>query len=156
MTEATTPINLPLDTASLAGTLNALFMGFQVIGFDWKYLYVNAAAAGHGRSTPEALIGRTMFEAYPDIASQEPLMTFLRRAMTDRSSQVLENQFTFPDGTTQWFYVRVEPVPHGICIYSVDINERKQSELALRERLAKLEGRPAGVFGRLWRAIRMR
>ena len=65
MAEATTPINLPLDTASLAGTLNALFMGFQVIGFDWKYLYVNAAAAGHGRSTPEALIGRTMFEAYP-------------------------------------------------------------------------------------------
>ena len=76
MPDAPTQCLPPVDPESLARTLNALFMGFQVIGFDWTYLYVNPAAAGHGRSSPEALIGRTMFEAYPEIGQQEPLMTF--------------------------------------------------------------------------------
>ncbi len=153
MPDAPTQCLPPVDPESLALTLNALFMGFQVIGFDWTYLYVNPAAAGHGRSSPEALIGRTMFEAYPEIGQQEPLMTFLRGAMTDRRSHVFENEFAFPDGTVRWFHVRVDPVPAGICVYSVDINERKQAELRLRERLAEFEGQRPPLLKRLWQAI---
>ena len=154
MSDADTCIVPPIDPASLARTLNALFMGFQVIGFDWTYLYVNPAAAGHGRTTPGALIGRTLFDAFPDIARQEPLMTFLRQAMTNRTSHVFEHQFMFPDGGLHWFHVRVEPVPEGICIYSVDINERKKSELKLQERLAKLEGQRKPLLTRMWQFLR--
>jgi len=135
---------------SLTRTLNALFMGFQVIGFDWRYIYVNPAAAGHGRTSPDALIGRTMFEAFPDIQRQQPLISHLRNAMKDRTSHVFENEFTFPDGTRHWFYIRVEPVPEGICIYSVDINERKETELALQRRVAELEAGRLPVMTRLW------
>lgn len=153
MSDDLSPMLPPIDPTSLARTLNALFMGFQVIGFDWKYVYVNPAAAGHGRTTPDALIGRTLFEAYPDIAHQEPLMSFLSGAMTNRTSHVFENQFTFPDGTLHWFHVRVEPVPEGICIYSVDINERKKTELKLRERLATLEARRKPLLTRMWNSL---
>jgi PAS domain S-box-containing protein len=142
-----------VDPESLARTLNALFMGFQVIGLDWRYLYVNPAAAGHGRTTPEALIGRTMFDAYPEIAQQEPLMSYLRRAMTERTSHVFENEFAFPDGTLRWFHVRVDPVPEGICVYSVDIDERKQAELKLQQRLAALETPRPRLLKRIWDAI---
>ena len=152
MPDAATPILPPVDPNSLARTLNALFMGFQVIGFDWKYLYVNPAAAGHGRTSPAALIGRTMSEAFPDITQQEPLTSFLRAAMTERTSHAFENEFMFPDGTKRWFYVRVEPVPEGICVYSVDINDRKTTELRLYERLARLERRPP-LLRRIWQAI---
>jgi PAS domain S-box-containing protein len=141
------------DHESLTRTLNALFMGFQVIGVDWKYLFVNPAAAGHGRTSPRDLIGRTMFEAFPDIEHQEPLMSYLRSAMKDRTSHVFENQFTFPDGTTHWFHIRVEPVPEGICIYSVDINERKERELTLQRRVAELERRRLPFITRLWRSL---
>jgi PAS domain S-box-containing protein len=143
----------PVDLESLARTLNALFLGFQVIGFDWKYIYVNPAAAGHGRTTPEALIGRSIFESYPDIASQEPLMSHLRRAMEERTNHVFENQFTFPDGTMRWFHIRVEPVPEGICIYSVDIDERKTAEVALRDKLARLEGTRPTLLRRVWQSL---
>jgi PAS domain S-box-containing protein len=153
MPDAPTQCLPPVDPDSLARTLNALFMGFQVIGFDWTYLYVNPAAAGHGRSTPEALVGRTMFEAYPEIARQEPLMSHLRGAMTDRTSHVFEHEFLFPDGTLHWFHVRVDPVPEGICVYSVDINDRKQAEIKLRERVAALEGERPPLLKRIWHAL---
>jgi len=153
MSDAPTQCLPPVDPESLARTLNALFMGFQIIGFDWTYLYVNPAAAGHGRTSPEALIGRSMLEVYPGIDQQEPLISVLRRAMTDRTSHVFENEFAFPDGTLRWFYVRVDPVPEGICVYSVDINERKQAELKLRARLTALEGRRPRLWKRLWQSI---
>ena len=73
--------------------------------------------------------------------------------MTDRRSHVFENEFAFPDGTLRWFHVRVDPVPEGICVYSVDINERKQAELRLRERLAEFEGQRPPLLKRLWQAI---
>ena len=153
MQDASPPCLPPVDPHSLARTLNALFMGFQVIGFDWTYLYVNPAAAGHGRTTPEALIGRSMLEAYPEIDKQEPLMSFMRRAMTERTSHVFENEFAFPDGTRRWFHVRVDPVPEGICVYSVDINERRQAEIVLSRQLTKLEGPRPPLLKRLWQAI---
>ena len=41
--------------------------GFQIISRDWRYLYVNPAAARHGRRAPEELFGRRMSEVYPGI-----------------------------------------------------------------------------------------
>ena len=48
--------------------------------------------------------------------------------MDERRSEVLENQFTFPDGTSRWFELRIQPVPAGICIYSSDIEDRKRRQ----------------------------
>jgi hypothetical protein len=47
--------------------VDCLRVGFQVIGFDWRYVYVNPAAAAHGRRTVAQLSGRTMMECYPGI-----------------------------------------------------------------------------------------
>ena len=152
MPDAISPCLPPIDPETLARSLNSLFMGFQVIGFDWKYLYVNTAAAAHGRTTPDALIGRGMFEVFPEIEHQEPLISLMRRAMTDRTRHVFENEFTFPDGTNRWFHVRVEPVPEGICVYSVDINDRRTEEVQLREQLAAHQGRQP-LLKRIWRAL---
>jgi two-component system cell cycle sensor histidine kinase/response regulator CckA len=110
--------------------LDSLQEGFQVIGFDWKYIYLNPAAARHGRRDSRELNGKAMTEAYPGI-DRTPLFEILRRAMEERTTHVFENQFTFPDGTMHWFEVRVQPVPEGICIYSSDIEARKRRELAV-------------------------
>ena len=39
--------------------------GFERIGFDWKYLYLNDAAASRYGRTRESLLGCTIFEAVP-------------------------------------------------------------------------------------------
>lgn len=107
--------------------LDCLAEGFQIIDADWKYVYVNPAAAKHGRRDAAALIGKPMMDAYPGI-DRTPLFAVLRTCMEERTSEVIENQFTFPDGSTQWFELRIRPVPAGICIYSADIESRKRPQ----------------------------
>ena len=142
----------PLDPAGLwpsspeedhrsRDALDRMLAGFQIIGFDWKYLYVNPAAARHGRQqSPRDLLGRTMMEAYPGI-EQTPLFRELGRCMRERGIESFENEFTFADGTRRWFELRIQPVPEGVCVYSVDIHARKVKELALAHRVAELESR---------------
>jgi PAS domain S-box-containing protein len=116
--------------------LDCLTEGFQIIGPDWTYVYVNPAAARHGRQDAEELIGKAMTEAYPGI-DRTPLFAVLRECMERRVSREVENQFTFPDGTTRWFELRIRPVPDGICIYSADIEARKRPQ-SLSRRIRQL------------------
>jgi PAS domain S-box-containing protein len=120
-----------VDSDPVRTALEYLSEGFQIISPDWKYLYVNPAAARHGRRDASALIGTQMVEAYPGI-NQTALFDVLRRCMEQRTRAVVENEFTFPDGTTQWFELRIRPVPAGICIYSADIEHRKRPQPLLR------------------------
>lgn len=132
----------PEDDHRARDALDRLLVGFQIIGFDWRYLYVNPAAAQHGRRTPVELLGRTMEEVYPGIRGTA-LFRQLQRCMEDRSIATLENEFEYPDGTRQWFEIRIQPVPEGLCVYSVDIDDRKEAAQALARRLETLESRSA-------------
>jgi PAS domain S-box-containing protein len=123
-------------------TLDNLLEGFQIVGRDWTYLYVNPAAARQGRRAAAELEGRKMHEAYPGF-ERAPLFARLERCMEERTPAAVENLFTYPDGTSRWFELRVEPVPEGLCIHSIDIQERKDAEDALRRVNADLEGQVA-------------
>jgi PAS domain S-box-containing protein len=114
----------------LRQALDHLREGFQIIGFDFIYLYVNPQAAAHGRRTPEDLCGRTMEECYPGI-EKTPVFAELKRCMANRTGSIFENEFEFPDGSKRWFELRIAPVPDGLCIYSLDIQKRKEAEAAL-------------------------
>src|SRR3954470_1909228 len=98
--------------------------GFQVIGPDWRYRYVNPAAAAHGRRTVQELVGRVMHEVYPGI-EKTPLFAALERVMRDRQASGSDTLFTYPGGESRWFEIRIEPVPEGVCVYSLDIHDRK-------------------------------
>ena len=128
----------PLANEHVRRTLDNLLEGCQVIGPDFRYLYLNPAAARHGRRTVEELIGRTMDEAYPGIRDTT-LFEDLRRCMVERSFVAMENEFTFPDGSTAWFELRMEPVPDGVFILSMDITERRRSTQALRDLARRYE-----------------
>ncbi|MHB8421025.1 MAG: hybrid sensor histidine kinase/response regulator [Myxococcales bacterium] len=114
--------------------LDHLLEGCQTLGFDYRYLYLNDAAAAHGRSSKEQLLGRTMMECYPGIEAT-PMFATLRRCLESRSHLRMENQFTFPDGGIGWFELRFVPVPEGVFILSLDITDRKRAE----EKLAHTE-----------------
>ncbi|MDO9019623.1 MAG: ATP-binding protein [Myxococcales bacterium] len=110
--------------------VESLLEGCQVIGFDWRYLYVNDAVVQQGQRAREDLLGRTMMECYPGI-DETPMFATLRRCMEERSHERLENEFTFPDGSTGFFELRFLPVVNGACVLSMDITQRKRSEAAL-------------------------
>lgn len=111
-------------------TLDNMLEGCQIIGFDWRYIYVNDTAAKQGRRKREELLHRTMMETYPGIENTD-MFRVLQRCMEERLPDSMENEFAFPDGTTGWFELRTQPVPEGLFILSLDITEHKQDETAL-------------------------
>jgi PAS domain S-box-containing protein len=107
--------------------------GIQVIGYDWKYLFVNHSFVRQNRqSGEEAFAGYTVMEKYPGIEGTE-LFAILRRCMQERSTKIIENEFIFPDGRKEWFELSIQPVTKGLFILSLDITERKKGEIALQE-----------------------
>ena len=106
--------------------LDSLMEGCQIVGFDWRYLYVNRAAARQGHMTKEALLGRTMMEIYPGIDGTE-LGADIRRCLEARAVIARQNRFTYPDGSAGWFELRIEPVPEGAFILSLDVTESKRN-----------------------------
>ena len=110
--------------------LDSLLEGCQVIGFDYTYLYVNETVVAQGRQSREQLLGRTMTECYPGI-ERTPMFAPLQRCMTERKHDRMENEFTFPDGSTGWFELRFVPVPEGACILSLDITGQKRATATL-------------------------
>ena len=120
--------------------LDSMMEGCQIVDFDWRFVYVNDTLAQQGRYTPEQLLNHTMMEMYPGIEDTD-LFQILRRCMTDRVPQRIENQFQFPDGSVGWFELSIQPAHEGIFILSTDITERKRAELALQEAREHLEQR---------------
>jgi two-component system, cell cycle sensor histidine kinase and response regulator CckA len=107
--------------------LDTMMEGFQIVGYDWRYLYINDAAAGYGRRKKEDMLGHSVTEIYPGF-ERTSMFAGLRRCMEERASQHIEEEFTFPDNATAWFELIIQPVPEGISILSMDITERKLAE----------------------------
>jgi nitrogen-specific signal transduction histidine kinase len=119
--------------------LDSLMEGFQAIGFDWRYQYVNKAVVTQSKlASKEDLIGFTMMEKFPGIENTEMFAT-LKRSMSERVCLTMENEFEFPDHSKGWFELRIEPIPSGIFILSFDITERKKAERQKEDHLHALE-----------------
>ncbi|OFX58129.1 MAG: hypothetical protein A2046_10370 [Bacteroidetes bacterium GWA2_30_7] len=111
-------------------TLDNMLEGAQIIGFDWRYLYVNDTFVKHSKYTREKLQKYTVLELYPGIENT-PIYDIYLKCFVERVSIHLENEFVFPDGSVGWFDLSFQPIPEGIFILSIDITERKLAEIKL-------------------------
>lgn len=124
------------------GTLDRMIEGCQIIDREYRYVYLNEAAAAHGRADRTELVGRTMMEAYPGI-EQTALFATLRECMETRAMRTFENAFSYPDGTKAVFELVVQAVPEGILISSLDVTAQKLSQEAVLQLNTNLEERVA-------------
>lgn len=116
--------------AALKFAVEEMIEGIQIIDFNWKYIYLNKAAARHGRKNKEELVGRTMQDCYPGIDKTQ-VFSDLEYVMKKRVPRRIENEFEYEDNKKCWFELVVEPFPDGILIRSVDITDRKKLEQQL-------------------------
>lgn len=117
--------------------MDELLEGCQVVGFDYRYLYLNKAALNQSHKSTGELIDHTMMECFPGIENTKMFST-LRQCMENRRPKQMENEFTYPDGTKKWYELRFEPVPEGVFILSVDITPRKKAQEELKNTEAQL------------------
>ena len=118
-------------------TLESMMEGCQIIGYDWRYIYINTSAEKQNRRPTKELLGKIYMDMWPGVESTA-VYVGLRQCMDKRIPQHLVTEFIFPDGSRGWFELSIEPVPDGIFILSSDITERKRAEQALLEREMKL------------------
>jgi len=119
-------------------TLDNMLEGAQLIGFDWRYIYVNKALEKQGKYSKEELIGYTMMEKYPGIEATEVFKS-IQQCFNQRVAIQMETEFTFPDKTVGCFELKIQPVPEGVFILSVDITERKKAEKEIKQLNDSLE-----------------
>ncbi|MBN8219857.1 MAG: response regulator [Spirochaetes bacterium] len=120
----------------LADAVGSMLEGYQIIDREFRYVYVNAAAARHGQTTVHDLIGKKMPEAYPGIEATD-VFGKIRAAIFAGETHYLTNKFEFPDGSSGHFELRIQPVPQGAVVFSIDVTERELQ----RERNEKLKER---------------
>ena len=104
--------------------LESIRDGFFATDSAWRLTYVNQRAAEKLGLTPEAMVGQSIWEAFPHILGtiQE---TQYRKAMTERVPVVFELDGVL---TPHSYEIRCFPTVEGISVYCLDTTERKQNE----------------------------
>jgi PAS domain S-box-containing protein len=111
-------------------------IGDAYIAFDteWRYTYVNGKAAELAQKPASELIGRRVWDEFPE-AVKTPFYSELHRAMREQRPVEFNNYFE-PLG--RWFENSVYPSPAGVGVYYRDITERVRTHRALERKTAEL------------------
>ena len=115
--------------------LESISDGFITLDRDWRYTYVNAAAAKMLGKRSEELLGMSMWDAWREAASTE-LGAACRRSMQENTP--IEEETFFPDPVSRWFQIRCYPSSEGLTIFLNDVHEHRRAGEALRESEARL------------------
>jgi PAS domain S-box-containing protein len=104
---------------------------FFALNHQWQFTYINGQAAQLLGRMPEELLGRDIWEEFPEFASS----AFFEQYCKAVSEQVPVEFERFCPHKNLWYEIRAYPSPDGLCVYFHDISDRKQIEQALeRER----------------------
>ena len=133
--------------ARFHSTLDNMIEGGQIIGLDWRYIYINKAAENQNQRSNEELLGNRYMDVWPGIESTE-VFAKLKRCMEERIPQEMENFFVFPNKTTGWFNLKITPVPEGVFILSLDITKRKKAEEAAAKQAELIDLSPDAIIVR--------
>jgi PAS domain S-box-containing protein len=103
----------------------------HLVSYDrqWRYTFVNAAAARVLGRSREELLGRRVWELFPE-AVGNPYYAALEQAAREQRVLRLEHYYAPFD---RWFENHIYPSEDGVTVLATDITARKRAEAALRE-----------------------
>lgn len=124
--------------------------GFVAIDRNGRFTYVNRRAGELARRDPRHLIGKSVWDAFPENVNG-PFHGAYQRALAARQPTEAEEYIPQHD---RWYTGRVYPSDAGVVVFFHDITDRKRTEIALRASEARFRGvLESGMFGILfWNA----
>ncbi|GHE07154.1 PAS domain-containing protein [Klenkia taihuensis] len=115
--------------------LTAMPSGFVSLDRDWRFTLLNPAAeALLGRSQAE-LLGRTIWEAFPDTAGSEFERGY-RAAVATQQPQTVHAHY--PPPLDAWYDVLCWPSPDGLSLFFTDVTDRARSDAQAAASTARL------------------
>ncbi|MEG4505895.1 PAS domain-containing protein [Microcoleus sp. F6_B4] len=144
-----TPIAQPQPKAvchapaqQLSDTLESISDGFFALDRDWRFTYLNSQAARWLNRAPKDLIGRRIWEEFPESVGSLFEQEY-RRAAT---FQVTVSFESFYPPLNAWYAVRAYPIASGLAVYFQDVTEEKAARAAfikqaqtVQQQLAEIE-----------------
>lgn len=102
-----------------------------VLGPDWRYLYVSAAAAEIIGRPPDECVGAVVWDLLPEVVGT-PQHAAVVQAMEHRTRETFSWYF---DTVDRWYEQHALPVGDGLVVYVLDISER-MAEVTRAEHLS--------------------
>lgn len=110
----------------LTETLNASGEGFFVLDGAWRFVFVNRSAERMLGRLSGALLGRNLWEEFPQALGG--VFELRYREAVDTQSSVTFEEF-YPD--LGWFNIHAYPSAGGLAVHFQDITERKRIQASL-------------------------
>ncbi len=127
--------------------LRSISDGFIALDRDWRYTTVNDRACESMGMSRDEVLGRCIWELYPDTIGT-PFEVELRRAVVEQKPSVFEYFYPSRD---RWYENRLYPTADGLTIFFAEVTERRRTEEALRESEGRFRNmadqRPGGGLG---------
>ena len=120
-------------TARYEEALDGLDDHFVILDEEWRYVFVNTRAAEVLGRPAEDLLGKVIWEFFPEAVGNQ-FYGELQRAATERVSIHSEHYYPPFD---RWFVNHIYPYAGGVCVFTTDITELKRAQQE-RERLYAL------------------
>ncbi|MFG0314385.1 MAG: PAS domain S-box protein, partial [Phycisphaerales bacterium] len=112
----------------LARTLESMSDAFFALDRDWRFTYLNQEAERMLQRSRTDLLGRVIWEEFPEALGMSFEREY-RRAAEERVSVTFEEYYP---PLNYWFSVRAHPYDGGLAVYFSDITDRKRADLELR------------------------
>ena len=120
---------LAQSQARMVEIVESIRDGLFTLDHAWRFAYVNHRAAEIMGVAAEQLIGKNLWEQFPEIigTAQE---THYRQALNEGVPTDFETQVA---RTAASYDVRVYPSDEGLSVYWIDVTERKRAEKKLQQ-----------------------
>lgn len=110
----------------MARVLESMGDGFYSLDPQWRFTYVNGQAERFLGRTRDQLLGRVVWEEYPEAAGDSPFWQHFQEAV--RTGQPSTFEAHYPAPLDRWYELRAWPTTDGLSVYFRDVTGQKEVE----------------------------
>ena len=122
---------------------------FIAVDMDWKYIYLNKQAGELFHRDPKEMIGKNMWEEFPESVGSETYKSFLK-AMED---QQFTSSTDYYAPLELWQENYIYPSPEGLSVFIRDISSKMKTETALKQMEKQIQDQQIQEQKKIARAI---
>jgi len=107
--------------------LDNMVEGCQIIGFEWRYVFLNKTIIKMFRKPKEDMIGKSCRDIFP-LPEDDPAYIAMHECMEKRVPRHLARNIVNPVGQKEWINISILPIPEGIFVLTLNFTKQKKIE----------------------------